>query len=183
MGAGEKGAPRSRVVAERTCSHSTTHPSALPLCRTGFLAYNFQHIMRVSHIHLSLAHSHRTTAFCAFAGCRLTDNMEGMKAGWHACTHACGHGAQKPPACLSTPVPTARRSQLRCMACGAPCGAPKMHGSAPCACMQIHPRLCPNRAPLQHQHQQQQHPHRKRSPLLPRKPSTLSWRECVALQQ
>ena len=45
--------------------------------RAGFLAFNFQHIIQVSHIHLSLAHSHRTTAFCAFAGCRLTEDMQG----------------------------------------------------------------------------------------------------------
>lgn len=42
----------------------------------GFLAFNFQHIMKVSHIHLSLSHSHRATAFCAFAGCKFHEDLE-----------------------------------------------------------------------------------------------------------
>ncbi|GAX79750.1 hypothetical protein CEUSTIGMA_g7191.t1 [Chlamydomonas eustigma] len=42
----------------------------------GFLTFNFHHIIKVSHIHLSLAHSHRTTAFCAFAGCKLTEDLQ-----------------------------------------------------------------------------------------------------------
>lgn len=37
----------------------------------GFLAFNFQHILAISDVRLSLAHSHRSTAFCAFEGCRL----------------------------------------------------------------------------------------------------------------
>ncbi|GLI68829.1 hypothetical protein VaNZ11_013371 [Volvox africanus] len=37
----------------------------------GFLTMNFHHILRTTHIHLSLAQHHKTTAFCAFAGCKL----------------------------------------------------------------------------------------------------------------
>ena len=49
----------------------------------GYFAFNFQHIMVVSHLsHLSLGHSHRTTAFCAFAGCK-TDGTQGVHAWLH----------------------------------------------------------------------------------------------------
>ncbi|KAG1671874.1 hypothetical protein FOA52_003441 [Chlamydomonas sp. UWO 241] len=40
---------------------------------SGFLLFNFQHIVHVSHFHLSLHTSHRATAFCAFAGCKSED--------------------------------------------------------------------------------------------------------------
>lgn len=42
----------------------------LALC-CGFLAFNFHYILQASHIHITLAHHHRTTAFCAFSGCKL----------------------------------------------------------------------------------------------------------------
>eukprot|EP00195_Chlamydomonas_chlamydogama_P006959 CAMPEP_0202890758 /NCGR_PEP_ID=MMETSP1392-20130828/1065_1 /ASSEMBLY_ACC=CAM_ASM_000868 /TAXON_ID=225041 /ORGANISM="Chlamydomonas chlamydogama, Strain SAG 11-48b" /LENGTH=281 /DNA_ID=CAMNT_0049574389 /DNA_START=136 /DNA_END=978 /DNA_ORIENTATION=- len=42
----------------------------------GFLTFNFHHIIKVSHIHVSLAHHHRTTAFCAFVGCKLTEDLQ-----------------------------------------------------------------------------------------------------------
>lgn len=50
MGAGEKGAPRSRVVAERNCSHSTTHPS------TAVVPHRFPRLQLPAH-HAGVAHS------------------------------------------------------------------------------------------------------------------------------
>lgn len=50
--------------------------AACLLLSAGFLIFNFQHILAISHIHISLAHSHRTTAFCAFAGCKLGQGDE-----------------------------------------------------------------------------------------------------------
>lgn len=37
----------------------------------GFLSFNFFSIIKVSHVHISIAHAHKTTAFCAFIGCKL----------------------------------------------------------------------------------------------------------------
>lgn len=37
----------------------------------GFLTFNFHYIISTSHVHISLAHHHKTTAFCAFIGCKL----------------------------------------------------------------------------------------------------------------
>lgn len=50
----------------------------LVLCASvivGFLTFNFFLMLKVSHVHLSLAHHHRTTAFCAFIGCTYIDDM------------------------------------------------------------------------------------------------------------
>eukprot|EP00798_Chlamydomonas_sp_ICE-L_P012331 gene12331-15505_t len=41
----------------------------------GFLAFNFHHILRVSHVHISLAHHHRSHAFCSFTGCNLIEDL------------------------------------------------------------------------------------------------------------
>ena len=73
----------SWIWAPPTCN------ACAPACsaHAGFLTFNFHHIIKVSHIHLSLAHSHRTTAFCAFAGCKLTGDLQGGvlgSGGWTA---------------------------------------------------------------------------------------------------
>lgn len=45
----------------------------------GFLTFNFHYIINAAHIHVSLAHHHRTTAFCAFTGCKLGDGAHGER--------------------------------------------------------------------------------------------------------
>lgn len=39
----------------------------------GCLVYNFHTIITTSHFHISLAHQHKSTAFCAFLGSRCKD--------------------------------------------------------------------------------------------------------------
>ncbi len=45
----------------------------------GFLSFNMQHILKLTHIHISLAHSHKMQSFCAFIGCKLTEELQGAR--------------------------------------------------------------------------------------------------------
>ena len=46
----------------------------------GFLTFNFHWVLRAAHVHVSLSHHHRTTAFCAFTqSCKLSEHGQGKR--------------------------------------------------------------------------------------------------------
>ena len=65
----------SRAEAKAAGAGWKTLVLAILAVLCGFLTFNFHYIITTSHVHISLAHHHKTTAFCAFIGCKL--NPEG----------------------------------------------------------------------------------------------------------
>ncbi|KAG2499241.1 hypothetical protein HYH03_002820 [Edaphochlamys debaryana] len=61
------------AVPEKPQNPLKTVLIALLALACGFLTMNFHHILKTTHIHLSLSHHHKASAFCAFTGCQMED--------------------------------------------------------------------------------------------------------------